>query len=51
MYAGRFVETGSVAEGQVVYAAGPLRVAQHLVRLGAASPAEVLSAISSRREA
>jgi len=42
-------ETGSVAAGQVVYASGPLRVAQHLVRLGAASPADVLSATGTTK--
>jgi len=42
-------ETGAVAAGQVVYAAGPLRVAQQLVRLGAASPADVLSATGTTK--
>ncbi len=36
-------ETGTVEIGQVVYAAGPLRVSGQLVRVGAASPADVLT--------
>ena len=36
-------ETGVVELDRVVYAAGPLRVAEHLVRIGAGSPADVLS--------
>ncbi|NUR73344.1 MAG: peptidoglycan-binding protein [Hamadaea sp.] len=36
-------ETGVVAAGQIVYARSAVRVAQQLVRLGAASPADVLS--------
>jgi peptidoglycan hydrolase-like protein with peptidoglycan-binding domain len=42
-------ETGVVAAGQVVYAPGPVRVAQQLVRLGAASPADVLSATGTTK--
>ncbi|NUT37182.1 MAG: peptidoglycan-binding protein [Hamadaea sp.] len=42
-------ETGSVAAGQVVYAPGPLRVSQQLVRVGAASPADVLSATGTTK--
>jgi peptidoglycan hydrolase-like protein with peptidoglycan-binding domain len=36
-------ETGVVSTSQVVFARGALRVAQQLVRLGAASPVDVLS--------
>ncbi len=36
-------ETGAVERGQVVCAAGPLRVSEQLVRIGAASSADVLT--------
>jgi hypothetical protein len=36
-------ETGSVAAAQAVYAPGPLRIANPVVRLGSASPADVLT--------
>jgi peptidoglycan hydrolase-like protein with peptidoglycan-binding domain len=42
-------ETGVVAAGQVVYTPGAVRVAQQLVRLGAASPADVLSATGTTK--
>ena len=35
--------TGTVEAGRVVYAAGTLRVAEQLVRVGAASPADILT--------
>ncbi|MEV6969229.1 peptidoglycan-binding protein [Hamadaea sp. NPDC051192] len=42
-------ETGVVAAGQIVYASAAVRVAQQLVRLGAASPAEVVSATGTTK--
>jgi len=42
-------ETGVVAAGQVIYTPGPVRVAQQLVRLGAASPADVVSATGTTK--
>ncbi|WP_322768924.1 peptidoglycan-binding protein [Frankia sp. Cr1] len=36
-------ETGTVEPGQVIYSADPLRVAEQLVRVGATSPADVLT--------
>ncbi|MEV0271671.1 peptidoglycan-binding domain-containing protein [Hamadaea sp. NPDC050747] len=42
-------ETGVVTAGQVVYAAAAVRVSQQLVRLGAASPADVLSATGTTK--
>ncbi|WP_027344940.1 peptidoglycan-binding protein [Hamadaea tsunoensis] len=36
-------ETGSVALARVVYAPGPVRIEQHLVRLGSPAPADIAS--------
>lgn len=42
-------ETGSVPLAQIVYAPGPLRVADPVVRLGAAAPGDVLSATGTTK--
>jgi peptidoglycan hydrolase-like protein with peptidoglycan-binding domain len=45
----RLAETGTVERGRVVYAPGAVRIAQHLVRLGASASGDVLAYTGNTR--